>query len=83
MLRQHVFSIIIKKLSTYKEKTMTSQEMLLSLKGDGFHTSIVYIGTGIPYHRLDKCKNGLIELKESEYKMLLGFYEINTKDKYL
>lgn len=58
---------------------MNSQEMLNKLKKDGFHTSIVAIGTGIPYHRLDKCKNGILELKESEYRTLSAFYEINSK----
>lgn len=58
---------------------MTSQQMILSLKEQGFHISIINIGTGIPYHRLDRCKNGSLELKESEYKDLLEFYETNDK----
>jgi hypothetical protein len=60
---------------------MTSQEMLISLKEQGFHISIINIGTCIPYHRLDRCKNGMQELKESEYKKLAEFFDINNKER--
>lgn len=56
---------------------MNSQEMLIALKDRGFHTSVVSAATSIPYFRLDKCKNGTQELKETDYKLLVKFYESN------
>lgn len=52
-----------------------SEQMLKELKEKGFHTLQISRMLNIEYQRLQKAKSGMSELKESDYRKLLEFYD--------
>lgn len=53
----------------------TSHFMLNVLKDEGFHLRQIAKITGIDYHKLTRARNNEFELKESDFRKVVEFYD--------